>query len=407
MGRGERGAGRPRRAPRRWCIPPAMLRDPGDTLDGERILTESPGDFGLLLWCTARDVTLWAATPPDARGSLFRDGSADGRLSLLASTEIPPEVSASVDTIHGMLSVASRADDEILSVCCLEVAAWAGWAGLPHTAVALAQASALASPEFAEAAVHVGMYARVAGQDARAGTWLRRAVGLARRERDGAAYAAALVELGALYEGRSDAEQAERYYRKGFRAGRRNSARSARMRASHRLFRLARQRGDTGGAAQFALTAQSAYEPDTTGAPDLLLDLARFWTDIGEPGRARAALRCLWPSLARQPRAAQLAAAGLAARARAEPGNPLKGRVAARTAWKLMGDVEIAESVRFAAALDLAHSARTAGDLAAFTAAKRAVLLLAPHAGFPGAATEMAALWPDGDLPAPPMERAS
>jgi hypothetical protein len=35
------------------------------------------------------------------------------------------------------------------------------------------------------------------------------------------------------------------------------------------------------------------------------------------------------------------------------------------------------------------------------------VLRLASHAEFPDAAERMAKLWPDGDDPAPPMERAS
>jgi hypothetical protein len=88
--------------------------------------------------------------------------------------------------------------------CCLQVAAWARRSGLARTAVAFAQAGALVSPRYAEAAVHVGAYARAAGgQEARAGTWLRRALGLARRERDRTAYSVALVELGLAVRGQS------------------------------------------------------------------------------------------------------------------------------------------------------------------------------------------------------------
>jgi hypothetical protein len=165
-----------RAVPRPWCVPPAIRRDPGDGLEGDHVLAESPGDFGLLLWRTVRDVTLWADTPLERRGELFREGS---RLALLAATEIPPEVSAAVDTLHGMLTLGSRADTELVSQCCLQVAAWARRSGLARTAVVFAQAGALVSPWYAEAAVHVGAYARAAGgQEARAGTWLRRALGL-------------------------------------------------------------------------------------------------------------------------------------------------------------------------------------------------------------------------------------
>lgn len=408
MGGGRRASGKGRRGtPRLWCIPPAMLRDPRDGLEGDRILAETPDDLGLLLWRTVLDVTLWATAPDEKRANLFADCTADARVALLAATEVPEKVSASVDTLHGMLSMPSRADAEVVALCCLEVAAWATGAGLPHTAVALAQAGAVAAPEFGEAALHVGVYARRAGQDARAETWLRRAVDVCRRDGDRVAYSSALGELGALYESRDNARAADRFYRLAHRAGRRFGARPARMRSAHGLFRLARRQDDNASAAQFALSAQSAYEPDAAGAGDLLLDLARFWTNMGEPARARGALRRLVPALLNMPPAAQLAALALTARARAEWGNLRAGVTASSAAWTLLGDDGINERVRYAAAVDLAHAARVAGDLAAFTRAKRLVLRLASEAEFPDAAERMATLWPDGDDPAPPMERAS
>jgi tetratricopeptide (TPR) repeat protein len=304
-----------------------------------------------------------------------------------------------------MLAVPSRADAEMVSLCCLEAAAWARGAGLPHTAVAFAQAGAVAAPAFGEAALHVGIHARAAGQGARAETWLRRAVAVARREGDRVAYASALVELGAVHESRGNVLRAERLYRLGFRAGRRYSARSARMRAAHGLFRLARQQGDNASAARFALSAQASYEPDAAGAADLLLDLARFWVDAGEPARARAALRRLVPALVVMEPAGQLAVFALTARARSERGHPRKGATAARAAWALLRDEGIAEAVRFGAAVDLAHAAHVAGDLHAFTQATRAVLRLAPQAAFPDVAAQMAKLRPEGENPS--LDRAS
>lgn len=406
MGGGRRARGQGRRSPRLWCIPPAMLRDPGEGLEGDRILEESPRGLGLLLWRTVLDVTLWATAPDEKRANLFADGTADARVALLAAAELSDKVSASVDTLHGMLSIPSRADAEVVALCCLEVAAWARGAGLPHTAVAFAQAGAVAAPKFGEAALHVGLYARGAGQDARAETWLRRAVDVCRRDGDRVAYSSALGELGALYESRDNARAADRFYRLAYRAARRYGARPARMRAAHGLFRLARRQDDNASAAQFALSAQRAYEPDAAGAGGLLLDLCRFWTDVGEPARARSALRRLVPALLTMPPAAQLAALALTARARAEWGDVRAGVTAARAAWALLGDEGINERARYAAAVDLAHAARVAGDLPAFARAKRLVLRLASQAGFTDAAERMAKLWPDGDDPAP-LERAS
>lgn len=391
-------------SPAAGAFHPQSCGTPAIWLEGERVLSETPGDFGLLLWRTVRDVTLWADTPQNQRGSLFVEGSVDRRIALLAAADIPPEVSAVVDTLNGMLTLSGRADASIITLCCLEIAAWARRAGLPHTAIAFAQAAALASPDVAEAALLTGAYARLAGQVSRAGTWLRRSLTLARRERDGAAYSAALVELGALYEERGQLERASSYYRSAFRAGRRMSARGARMRAAHGLLRLALRQGDPATAAQFALAAQSAYEADAQGGPDLLLDLARFWISLGERSRARAALGRLWPTLSKLPRSSRLIALALTARVRAEPGHLRKGASAARAAWALIADADIAEPIRWSAALDLAHAARTAGDLVAFTQAKRAILLLTPQAEFPAVATELEQMWPNMDAG---IERAS
>lgn len=380
-----------------------MLRDPGETLEGERLLEESDGALGLLLWQTSRDVALWAGTPVGDRAHLFADGDAEARISQLAATELPPPIAAAVDTIHAMLTLAGRADVSVLSICCLEVAAWARREGLVHTATAFAQAAALAAPDFAEAALHTGVFASAAGQDVRAESWFRRALGLARVESDGAAYSAALVGLGAVYEGRGDLARAGAFYRKGYAAGRRFSAWSARLRGAHGLFRLARRRGDGEEAAQFAFIAQRAYRPDVQGGPDLLLDLAQFWIKAGDYGRARGALRRLSPTRARFSADGQLLTAALAARAHApSPRQRRVGRLAAAEAWELMQNESVSDVTRFAAAWHLAHAARINGDLAAFTRAERAVLTLAPRDAYAGVVALLADLWPEDESgPAP------
>ena len=60
-----------------------------------------------------------------------------------------------------------------------------------------------------------------------------------------------------------------------------------------------------------------------------------------------------------------------------------------------------------AAALDLAHAARAAGDLVAFTQARGAVLRLAPAESYAAVASEVAGLWPDRRDHAPRLDRAS
>jgi tetratricopeptide (TPR) repeat protein len=365
-----------------------MLRDPADRLEGDRILDESPGDLGLLLWRMALDVTLWGITPKDARGDLFADGCAESRLVLLVSAELPARASAPVVTLHAMLALPARADADTVSVCCLEVGAWARDAGLPHTAIAFAQAAALSAPAEADAALFVGICARAAGQGARAETWLRRAIAVARRERNGAAYSSALLELGMLYESRGNLLRAERFFRLTMRAARRHRERTERLRAAYALFRLIRREGDRAAAARFALAAQR-LDGDVPGAADILMDVARFWTDIGEPARACAPLKRLVPALMTMEPAGQLAAFALTARAQAESGHPYSGSVAWRAAWVLLRHEELPDVARYVAAMDLAHAARASGDLRAFRAARRAALRLAPQGEYSAAAERM------------------
>ncbi|HEX6037425.1 tetratricopeptide repeat protein, partial [Longimicrobium sp.] len=311
---------------------------------------------------------------------------------------LPSMLPAPVDTLHAMLSRPDRADPDIVMLCCLEVAAWARGAGLRHTAVAFAQAGAEAAPESGDAAVFTGVCAREAGQLARAETWFRRAVPVARREQNWTAHASALVELGVVCERRGELLRAERFYRRAMRVARGHGDAAEEMRAAHGLFRLARQKGDDAGAAQFALSAELALDADEAGAADLLLDLARFWTDVGEGGRASEALRRLVPAVLTMEPAGQLATFALTARARAEPGHPQAGAVAWQAAWALLGNSELPDAVRYAAAIDLAHAARTTGDPRAFGAARRAVLGLAPPAERPAVAERLDELWSDEEI---------
>jgi hypothetical protein len=387
--RGEAGRKPPRN--RCWCLPSAMRRAPGETLEGVRILYEHEGELGVLLWESARDVELWAETPPEARPGLFVPAGAAARRAHLARMELPPPLAAPLDTLTALLAEPGRTDVEVVSLCCMEVAAWARAGRALHTATAYAQAAALAAPPFPEAALLTGACALAAGQPERAETWLWRAVAVARRARDGGAYAAAYVLLGTLCEGRGQDERAGGYFLTAFRAGRRFAARVARRDAAHGLFRLARRRGDPAGAAQFALAAQRSYHRDQPGAAHLLLDLARFWTDQDEPARAGAAVRRLIPRIGELSRTEGLTAAVLAARASAAESRDLS-RQAEERAWALLDGGSFDDEAACAAAVDLAHAAAVREDRPAFDRAARAALRLAPASAYARTRERMAAL---------------
>jgi hypothetical protein len=322
---------------------------------------------------------------------LFAVASTDVRLRRLAVTDVPSQIAASVDTIHGMLTLSDRADSGVLTICCLEIAAWARASGAPNTAVAFAQAGALVSPDLAEAVFQTGTAALAAQQDVRAASWFRRAIALARRERNRRTYTAALVELAAVEARKGNLARAEHLFWRGSRAARRWANPQARARAALGLFRLARQRGDTVTAAVHAISVERGYRREIRAAADVLLDLARFWTEMGDLGAARAALRRLISCRSELPREERLSSWALSARLFAKA-DPVFSAAAASEAWESLLDTTLPKQTRIAAALDLARAARGAGDDAAFMRAKNLVLALSPRAGSDAIAGELARL---------------
>jgi hypothetical protein len=253
----------------------------------------------------------------------------------------------------------------------------------------------LISPDSAEAALQTGTAALAAQQDARAASWFRRAVALARREREWRTYTAGLVELAAVEAGMGNLPRAEHLFRRGSRAARRWWNPQARARAEFGLFSLARQRGDSLTAAVHAISVERAFGRDGKAGADVLLDLARFWTDMEDFGAARAALRRLIRCRSDLPHADQLSSWALSARVFAKS-DPAFGAAAVAEAWESLLDSQLPKETRMAAALDLARAARHAGDDAAFTRAKNVVLALAPQEGADAIAAEVGRLWAAG-----------
>jgi hypothetical protein len=392
--RGERNGAR---QGRRWCVPSAILRSPGETLDGIGILRELDNELGLLLWSVVRDVTLWASTPAAARARLFGMCSTV-RLSTGAAS-VPDSLRRPLENLSALLTAPGRADADVLALCCMQVTAWARESQLPRTALAVAQAGALAAPEFSEAAMQTAICALELREPERAETWLRRAVAVARRERDAAVYVTAYVHLGNLYRERGRPLQAERYLLLGYRMARRRSVPLARRDAAYALFRMALDREDRSAATRWAVYAQRGYRKDQPQSVPLLLGLARFWTDQGQAGRSRAALQRLTLHLGELARADALAAAALLARALAET-EPRNSKAAENRAWRMLADESIADEAAFAAALDLAHGAAVRRDRKSFDRATRAALRFASTERYDWTRNTLAALGREAFAPA-------
>jgi tetratricopeptide (TPR) repeat protein len=171
-------------------------------MEGTPILEESPGDLGVLLWQSYRDVSLWGETEPEQRACLFAPGSLDRRAALIDGSTLRGEVRAAMELLtKGLRESGASQPDEIV-YCCRRVAEWADAAGKRYTAFAMALAAAGVSPKDADIAFEVGRYAASARLQVAAEAWFRRTIGLGRRAKDYGAYTQAWLELGRSFAAR-------------------------------------------------------------------------------------------------------------------------------------------------------------------------------------------------------------
>src|SRR3954447_10412938 len=91
------------RAPRRWRTPPPLTRGSAETLEGMEILRELPGEAGMLLWQSYRNVMFWASAEPEDRARLFSAEGGPRRRADLAAAELPAALRAPLEVVAGIL----------------------------------------------------------------------------------------------------------------------------------------------------------------------------------------------------------------------------------------------------------------------------------------------------------------
>jgi tetratricopeptide (TPR) repeat protein len=278
---------------RRWCVQPAILREPDEGLEGLHVLQEIDGPVGVRLWAALRDVTLWAGAPPAVRGALFAPAAAARRLEALADTAAEPALEVPLVALAGVVGQPREVRPQTVALMCRRIAAWAEAHGALGTAVAFAQAAALARPRDADAACDVGRLTMAWGSTARAETWFRRTVGVARRARDLDAHARAFVGLGTLLARRGAREAARRHFGKALKAARRGGHPYARAAALHGLFRIALEAGEWEEAERLSAAALRAHRRTRGVLPALLLDVATMHVARQRPQQAAAVLHKL------------------------------------------------------------------------------------------------------------------
>ena len=263
------------------AAPPALLRDPGDTLDGAAILGEFEDALGVALFQTLRSVLPWTATPPDRRPVLFTATALKSRQRLLARARPAPALGQTLEELANRVLAKGKAADPVpVAAACYAISTWAEEQQAPRTAVEFAQAAALTHPRSADLALHAGELLYRTGRYVRAETWFRRTLTLARSATDPNAYAEASVDLAWILVHHGKPTAARHHLVRALRAARRAGLHSAHTRTLHALIRFATISGDLAAPEPFVSAARRLCDPRTSHGASVLLDLA--WLRVAQ-----------------------------------------------------------------------------------------------------------------------------
>lgn len=364
-----------RQTQRRWRVPPALTRGE-EPFEGAEILDEVPGPLGLVLWQALRDVVLWAGAPPAERAGLFAEGAERNRLAGVLAAGAEDELERPLAVLAGLAERPERSHGDRISLACRKVSQWADERGMLRTALAFAQGAALAAPGDAQAAYVVGRFARRRAEYARAESWFRLAITLARQSGDWTSYALSFIGLGNLYRQRANMPMARRFHIRALRAAKRNSLREIHGMALHDLFTIAIETGNIEAAGKYAHRAVEEYSRAYGGSPRLPAlahDVAFFWMTQGHFQRALPVLQALLPHFHTPMQ--RLLALGNLTRAAGGANDKAAFETAWAEAWALSQDPQAVESAA-RALLNMAHGAASIGAWdRARSAAERALTL--------------------------------
>jgi tetratricopeptide (TPR) repeat protein len=288
-----------RKTDRRWRVPPPLTHGP-EPLESGAVLEEAPGALGVLLWQSLRDVMLWTGTATAERAGLFAAGAEARQRAMVEQVGSPPALEGPLLALGSLLGAPEAARDAMVADACRRIAEWAGGEGLLALALSYSQAVALVLTDDAQAAYTVGLLARRRAEYARAETWFRRAIMLARQSGDWSSYCLAFIGLGKLYVQRGNFPTARKLHLRARRAARRHSLRHLEAMALHDLFVVAANTHEAAEAEAFAGAALEAYGPRHFRLPALAHDVAYFWLENGYFARALPVFQAVLPHFGRQ-----------------------------------------------------------------------------------------------------------
>jgi tetratricopeptide (TPR) repeat protein len=283
------------RPPRRWRTPPPLTRGSAEAMEGMEILREVPGETGVLLWQAYRNVMFWATAEPEDRGKLFSPEAGQRRLEDLLAADVPAAVVDALVSVGRLLGAPDTTRGESVADAMRAIAQWADAQGHDATALSFTQTAALAAPRNADFALAVGKSSRRRGENARAETWFRHAIMVARQTGAWETYGRAYLALGNMARERGNFPIAQRMHIKALRSGKRKGLAPIIGLASHDLFVVATETGRNEQAEHFARQAFRAYGTEHHNLPVLAHDIAYYWMNQGNFARALPVFEALQP----------------------------------------------------------------------------------------------------------------
>ena len=285
-----RRPGRPRSA--EFSTP---LTIPGGELAGADLVRELPPEVALPVWQTLRSVLLWAGEEPAMRGDLFEPCAMGDWERRLLEDDWEPDVRCPLAVLVGEMGRLAEASPETIARTCLCVTDWALEHGYVATALAYAEAAALAWPQHPRYSWMAGRLMRAHGRPREADMWLKRAVRAAVTAGDWETQTLALNSLGNGQYATGDYQQAVKTYKDALKVARRHRLREREGEVLHDLFAVMIAMGEGGQAEEYAREAFELYRVGHPRLAALAHDVAQLWMSRGYFSRAFQVLKELLP----------------------------------------------------------------------------------------------------------------
>ncbi|HEY0020421.1 MAG TPA: tetratricopeptide repeat protein [Longimicrobium sp.] len=367
-------AGRPARRSRPSYLAAPPLLSESEPFEGAALLREHPGALGAVLWKSLRDVSAWTAAAPDERAALFPPAAAGQRAAEVAGAGAETELWGPLLVVERLLAQPVDVDYRRLVHACRAIARWGERRGFTAVQLAFVQAAARLVPDHPQLAYSVGRLARDRGEYARAESWLRCAIRLARGT-DWHTYALAYLSLGTLYQQLGNLPAARAVTLRGYRTTVRRRVRALQGVALHNLFAICSEMLDFGRAQQYALAAFQEYGPEHPRLPMLVHDVGCVWILQGRFAPAKDAFQMVLPRFS-QPED-RLLTLGTLARAAAAAGSLAAYESSYAEAVQLLHQNVATPERASQVWLNLARAAASAGEYERAVPAAQQALALA------------------------------